>query len=90
MTREKRNPAGGNGGARKSSTWARDHHKCSPDTRITSPTADEVYERSVIEAAAELGYTVAVPCQVCGHPLTHPKSVVAQVGPKCAGKAGEQ
>ncbi|MGW0454889.1 DUF6011 domain-containing protein [Gordonia sputi] len=83
----KRNPVAGNDGARKS-TWAADHDKSNADARITSRTADEIYERAVIGAATELGYTVAVPCRVCGHPLTHPKSVAAQIGPHCRGKAG--
>ncbi|RWA16195.1 hypothetical protein MBRU_08795 [Mycolicibacterium brumae DSM 44177] len=36
---------------------------------------------------AELGYTVAVRCLSCGHPLTHPKSVARFIGPVCASKA---
>ncbi|WP_374193945.1 DUF6011 domain-containing protein [Gordonia sp. SCSIO 19800] len=86
MTQTKRNPAGANGGARKS-TWAADHDKHSPDLRITSPTADEIYERAVVQAATDLGFTVSIPCRVCGHPLTAPKSVAAVVGPKCRRKA---
>lgn len=82
----KRNPAGANGGARKS-TWAADCDKHNPDLRITSPTADEIYKRAVVQAATDLGFTVSIPCRVCGHPLTAPKSVAAVVGPKCRRKA---
>ncbi|WP_394855146.1 DUF6011 domain-containing protein [Gordonia amicalis] len=88
MTQTRRNPgAGGRTGARRKSTWERDHHKSSPDARTTSPTADEIYERAVVQAATDLGYTVSIPCRVCGHPLTAPKSVAAVVGPKCRRKA---
>ncbi|WP_374247947.1 DUF6011 domain-containing protein [Gordonia sp. ABSL49_1] len=88
MTRAKRNPgAGGRTGARKS-TWVRDHDKFNADARITSPTSDEIYEHAVIDAATALGYTVSVPCEVCGHPLTNPKSVGTHIGPKCAVKGG--
>lgn len=87
MSRTKRNPgAGGRTGARES-TWAADHHNSNPDARITSPTADEIYESAVIQAATNLGYTVSVPCNVCGHPLTHPKSVAQHVGPRCKRRA---
>ena len=81
----KRNPRRAPG-ARKS-TWAADHLKDNADARIQSPSADDIYETAVIEAATDLGYTVSIPCVVCGHPLTHPKSVAAHVGPKCSRKA---
>ncbi|WP_420871204.1 DUF6011 domain-containing protein [Gordonia amicalis] len=88
MTQTRRNPgAGGRTGARRKSTWERDYHQSSPDARTTSPTADEIYERAVVQAATDLGYTVSIPCRVCGHPLTAPKSVAAVVGPKCRRKA---
>lgn len=88
MTQTRRNPgAGGRTGARRKSSWERDHQNSNPDTRISSPTADEIYELAVIEAATALGYTVSIPCRVCGHPLTAPKSVAAVVGPKCRRKA---
>ncbi len=84
MNHTKRNPAGGNGGARKS-TWAADYLKHS-DRRTQSPSVDDLYESSVVLAATDLGFTVAVPCQVCGHMLTSARSVATHVGPRCATK----
>lgn len=84
----KRNPAaaGNRNGAQKS--WRMDYLNNKPDARTTSRTADEIYEQAVVEAASELGFTVSLPCRVCGHPLTDPKSVAVQVGPRCRSKAG--
>ncbi|WP_442903278.1 DUF6011 domain-containing protein [Gordonia sp. YY1] len=88
MSHTRRNPgAGGRTGVRRKSTWAADRDQSNPDARTSSPTADEIYERAVVQAATDLGYTVSIPCRVCGHPLTAPKSVAAVVGPRCRRKA---
>lgn len=74
-------------GVRKS-TWERDHAKRNADDRIAPLTPEDIYERSVVAAATELGYTVSIPCRVCGHPLTNPKSVARHVGPRCRRRGG--
>ncbi|MCV7191482.1 DUF6011 domain-containing protein [Mycolicibacterium brumae] len=52
-----------------------------------APTAEDRREARLLAELAELGYTVAVRCLSCGHPLTHPKSVARFIGPVCASKA---
>ena len=49
--------------------------------------ADDQREAELLAELTERGYTVAVKCLACGHPLTHPKSVAQFIGPKCASKA---
>ena len=44
-------------------------------------------EAQLLAELAELGYTAAVRCLACGHPLVHPKSVARFIGPRCAAKA---
>ena len=59
----------------------------SPDRRHSTPSADELREARLLEELAALGYTVAVSCRECGHPLVSPKSIArGHIGPKCAAR----
>lgn len=48
-----------------------------------APTAEDIYEASVLAAARELGYGLYVRCLDCGRPLTNHRSVRAHIGPVC-------
>ena len=52
-----------------------------------APTADERREVSLLAELRALGYTVAVRCTACNHPLVAGASVSRHMGPKCAAKA---
>ena len=58
-----------------------------PDTWHEAPTADERREANLRAELSELGYSISIPCLVCGHPLTTDRSLSLHVGPKCAAKA---
>lgn len=53
----------------------------------TAPTADERREAALLAELKALGYTVAVRCTACNHPLVAGVSVSRHMGPKCAAKA---
>lgn len=52
----------------------------------TAPTALERREAELLAELKALGYTVAVRCTACSHPLTASSSVARHLGPKCAAK----
>lgn len=49
-------------------------------------TAEDRRDLDVIVAAVERGFRISVQCRVCGHWLSHPHSVKAFMGPRCAAK----
>lgn len=51
-----------------------------------TPTVEDRREAALLAELRALGYTIAVRCLVCGHPLTAPRSVARFVGPRCASK----
>lgn len=50
------------------------------------PDPEDRREAELLAELRKLGYTIAVRCLACGHPLTHPKSVARFIGPRCAAK----
>lgn len=48
-----------------------------------APTADERREAELLAELRELGYTAAVRCTACNHPLVAGASVSRHMGPKC-------
>jgi hypothetical protein len=59
----------------------------SPDRRHSTPTAADRREADLLAELRELGYTISVPCSVCGHALTAGRSTARHIGPKCHAKA---
>lgn len=53
----------------------------------TAPTADERREAKLLAELRSLGYGITVPCLLCGHPLSAPRSLALHVGPRCRAKA---
>lgn len=81
---EKRNPAGANGGASKS-TNGRDLVVHPTGIELSAGDPETVALKAVLDQCAELGLVVGRRCRVCKHPLTARRSVLAGVGPRCAG-----
>jgi hypothetical protein len=86
MTQPKRNRPG-TGSQAAPSKSSTDILNDSPDRWHATPTADERREAKLLAELSELGYSVSVPCLVCSHPLTSPRSTALHVGPKCRSKA---
>lgn len=84
MTAKRNRPGTASQAAPKSSA---DILNSSPDRWHSTPTADERREAKLLAELSDLGYTVAVSCLMCGHPLTAARSVAVHVGPKCRAKA---
>lgn len=86
MTTAKRSrPGGGTGAAGKSK--ATDYSHSSGDYRHQAPTADERREQQLLDELRALGYSIAVRCTSCNHPLVASRSVARHLGPVCAAKA---
>ena len=84
--KERKNPPAGNQGASSKSTAA-DFLDSTADRRHSTPTAQDRRESALLAELRDLGYTVAVSCTQCGHPLVSPKSIArGHIGPKCAAK----
>ncbi|QFS91147.1 hypothetical protein FIV07_10315 [Mycobacterium sp. THAF192] len=60
-----------------------------PEDGYTAPTAAERREAELLAEIKKLGYTVAVRCTACNHPLVAGASVARHLGPKCAAKAAD-
>jgi hypothetical protein len=86
MTQPKRNrPGTASQAAPKSS--AEDILNSSPDRWHSTPSIDERREAQLRAELSQLGYSVSLPCLVCGHPLTTDRSLALHVGPKCRARA---
>lgn len=86
MTRKRRNPGTS---ARATSTTPLADSNSSLHRAEDGYQAPTVAERREVELLAELkalGYTVAVRCTACNHPLVTGASVSRHMGPKCAAK----
>jgi len=57
-----------------------------PQDGYAPPDPEDRREAELLAELRKLGYTIAVRCLACGHPLTHPKSVARFIGPRCAAK----
>lgn len=68
-------------------TSSADILNASPDRWHSTPTADERREAELLAELRNLGYTVSVPCLMCGHPLTTDRSTARHIGPRCSAKA---
>lgn len=66
-----------------------DYHQSSGDNRHSTLTAAERHEKKLLDEIHELGYSVSLPCLVCSHPLTSPRSLALHVGPKCLAKLAD-
>ena len=80
-------PGGRNRGqAQKVTGGVRSVVDSSEDRRyeVPPPSEREVLEALAVVAAA--GYSIAVRCTRCGHPLVTAKSVARHKGPRCASK----
>ncbi len=56
---------------------------------FTAPAAEERRADALLAEVKALGYGITMPCLICGHPLTSPRSLARLVGPKCAAKLAE-
>ena len=81
----RRSRPGGRSQAAPNSTAA-EYIQSSPDSRHSTPTADERREAQLLAELQNLGYGITIPCQICSHPLTSSRSLALHVGPKCAAK----
>lgn len=90
MTTAKRNrPSGGTRAASKSraTDYIEDSSLHRAEDGYAAPTADERREAELLAEVRALGYTVAVRCTACNHPLTDPQSTALHIGPRCRAKA---
>jgi hypothetical protein len=87
MTTKRNRPGGRSQAAPTSST---DLLNSSPDRWHSTPTAEERREAELLAELRNRGYTVSVPCLMCGHPLTTDRSTARHLGPRCAAKAVTQ
>ena len=60
-----------------------------PHDGYQAPTAADRREAALLAELRSLGYGITVPCLICRHPLTAPRSLVSHIGPVCAARMAE-
>lgn len=58
------------------------------DRRYEVPEPSERDVLTALAVVAAAGYSIAVRCTTCGHPLVTAKSVARHKGPRCAAREG--
>lgn len=82
----RKRPAGNRPSPHRTNRYA-DFSLHRPEDGYAAPSVCERREQQLLDELRALGYTVAVFCTACGHPLTAGRSVARHLGPKCAAKA---
>lgn len=88
MSQTRKRPAGNRPSPHRTNGYA-DSSLHKAEDGYTAPTADERREAELISELKALGYTVAVRCTACNHPLVTGASVARHLGPRCAAKAAD-
>jgi len=68
------------------SVWAK--HRGSPGDPSLYERYADLLQRADYWAARGVEFMASLRCRRCGHPLTHPDSLISGYGPKCIKKVG--
>ncbi len=86
MSQTRKRPAGNRPSPKHRANGYTDSTAHRAEDGFAAPTADERHEAELLAELKALGYTVAVRCTACNHPLVAGASVARHLGPKCAAK----
>lgn len=87
MSQIRKRPAGNRPSPKSRATDYQQSNGHRAEDGYSAPTAEERREVELLAEVKALGYTVAVRCTACNHPLVAGVSVARHLGPKCAAKA---